>query len=66
MKNKTKIEFLRGGLITSFQGKQVNNMQHIGITTSGPMDYFLSQIYFSQLNKSFSYRQSLLKKQECH
>ena len=44
MKSETKIEFLRGGLVTSLQGKNINNLQHLGITTSGPMDYFLSKI----------------------
>ena len=44
MKNESKIEFLRGGLITSLQGSKINNLQHFGITTSGPMDYFLSKI----------------------
>ena len=44
MKNESKIEFLRGGLITSLQGSKINNLQHLGITTSGPMDYFLSKI----------------------
>ena len=44
MKTVTKIEFLRSGLITSLQGKNINNLQHFGITTSGPMDYFLSKI----------------------
>ena len=44
MKSETKIEFLRGGLVTSLQGKNINNLQHLGITTSGPMDYFLSRI----------------------
>ena len=44
MKSSTKIQFLRGGLITSIQGKQINNLQHSGITTSCPMDYFLSKI----------------------
>ena len=44
MISETKIEFLRGGLITSLQGKSIYNLQHLGITTSGPMDYFLSKI----------------------
>ena len=44
MKSETKIEFLRAGLITSLQGENINNLQHLGITTSGPMDYFLSKI----------------------
>ena len=44
MKSETKIEFLRGGLVTSLQGENINNLQHLGITTSGPMDYFLSKI----------------------
>ena len=44
MKSETKIEFLRGGLVTSLQGGNINNLQHLGITTSGPMDYFLSKI----------------------
>ena len=44
MKSETKIEFLRGGLVTSLQGENINNLQHLGITTSGPMDYFLSRI----------------------
>ena len=44
MNSITKIQFLRSGLITSLQGKQINNQQHLGITTSGPMDYFLSKI----------------------
>ena len=44
MKSVTKIEFLRGGLATSLQGENINNLQHLGITTSGPMDYFLSKI----------------------
>ena len=44
MKSETKIEFLRGGLLTSLQGENINNFQHLGITTSGPMDYFLSKI----------------------
>ena len=44
MKYKTKIEFLRSGIMTSIQGKQIQNMQHYGVTTSGPMDYFLSTI----------------------
>ena len=44
MISETKIEFLRGGLITSLQGENINNLQHFGITTSGPMDYFLSKI----------------------
>ena len=43
-KTKTKIEFLRAGLVTSLQGENINNLQHLGITTSGPMDYFLSKI----------------------
>ena len=37
---KTKIEFLRAGLVTSLQGENINSIQHHGITTSGPMDYF--------------------------
>ena len=44
MKSETKIEFLRAGLVTSLQGENINNLQHLGITTSGPMDYFLSKI----------------------
>ena len=44
MKSETKIEFLRGGLVTSLQGENINKLQHLGITTSGPMDYFLSKI----------------------
>jgi antagonist of KipI len=44
MKSETKIEFLRAGLVTSLQGGNINNLQHLGITTSGPMDYFLSKI----------------------
>ena len=44
MKSQTKIEFLRAGLVTSLQGENINNLQHLGITTSGPMDYFLSKI----------------------
>ena len=44
MKSETKIEFLRSGLVTSIQGETINNLQHLGITTSGPMDYFLSKI----------------------
>ncbi len=44
MKSQTKIEFLRGGLVTSLQGENINKLQHLGITTSGPMDYFLSKI----------------------
>jgi len=44
MISESRIEFLRGGLITSLQGKNINNVQHLGITTSGPMDYFLSKI----------------------
>ena len=44
MKSETKIEFLRGGLVTSLQGENIKNLQHLGITTSGPMDYFLSRI----------------------
>ena len=44
MISNTKIEFLRAGLITSLQGKQINNKQHLGITTSGPMDFFLSKM----------------------
>ena len=44
MKSETKIEFLRAGLVTSLQGDNINNLQHLGITTSGPMDYFLSKI----------------------
>ena len=32
MKNESKIEFLRGGLITSLQGSKINNLQHLGIT----------------------------------
>ena len=44
MKSESKIEFLRGGLITSLQGKKIKNLQHLGITTSGSMDYFLSKI----------------------
>tara|TARA_Y100001970_G_scaffold177506_1_gene216296 strand:+ start:11762 stop:12721 length:960 start_codon:yes stop_codon:yes gene_type:complete len=44
MISRTRIEFLRGGLVTSLQGNSINNLQHLGITTSGPMDYFLSKI----------------------
>ncbi len=44
MKNDTRIKFLRGGLITSLQGNYINNLQHLGITTGGPMDYFLCKI----------------------
>lgn len=44
MKTETKIEFLRSGLLTSLQGEKINNLQHLGISTSGPMDYFLSKI----------------------
>jgi len=44
MQSETKIEFLRAGLLTSLQGENINNLQHLGITTSGPMDYFLSKI----------------------
>ena len=44
IKSESKIELLRGGLLTSMQGKKINNLQHLGITTSGPMDYFLSKI----------------------
>ena len=44
MKSETIIEFLRGGLVTSLQRENINNLQHLGITTSGPMDYFLSRI----------------------
>ena len=44
MKIETKIKFIRAGLITSFQGSQIYNLQHQGITTSGPMDNFLSKI----------------------
>jgi len=44
MKSETKIEFLRAGLVTSLQGENIYNLQHLGITTSGPMDYFLSKI----------------------
>ena len=44
MKNESKIKFLRSGLLTSLQGSSINNLQHLGITTSGPMDYFLSKI----------------------
>jgi len=44
MKSETKIECLRAGLVTSLQGENINNLQHLGITTSGPMDYFLSKI----------------------
>ena len=44
MKSESKIEFLRAGLVTSLQGEDIKNFQHVGITTSGPMDYFLSKI----------------------
>ena len=44
MENESKIKFLRGGLLTSLQGSRINHLQHLGITTSGPMDYFLSKI----------------------
>ena len=44
MTRKAQIQFLRSGLITSLQGAAINNLQHQGITTSGPMDYFLSKI----------------------
>ena len=44
MIKKTLIKFLRSGLNTSLQGAPINNLQHLGITTSGPMDNFLSKI----------------------
>ena len=35
MKNESKIEFLRGGLITSLQGSKINNLQlHIWTVNS--------------------------------
>ena len=52
MKNKTKIKFIRAGLITSIQGPPITNLQHQGITTSGPMDIFLSKIGNKILNNN--------------
>jgi len=49
---ETKIKFIRGGLITSFQGSQIKKLQHEGVTTSGPMDNFLSKIGNITLNNS--------------
>jgi len=52
MINKTKIRFIRAGLITSLQGPPIYNLQHQGITTSGPMDVFLSKIGNKILNNN--------------